>query len=545
MSGGGGTGAGGTRNGAGASCTASAGASEVAAPQDERVSRRWFLERMAWVSSAAATGTLLARAPAVASPRGPAVTPEAFGADIRLQEVDDLTQLTMSESMTLIRAGALDPRDLVEAYVDRIEAFDGTYQAYADRPSRETLLAQLARTPDDERRAPLRGMCLAPKDNCYTADLLTEGGSLVYEDFQPDYDATCVSLMRAAGGLVVGKAQMGNLAGGRARVYGTTTPTTRNAWTPDDARYSPSGSSSGTGTAVAARLAVAGLGTQTGGSVIGPSNAQGLTAVKPTFGRISLHGIIPLSYTRDHVGVMARDAMDAAILLQVCAQPDPNDPRTLGLPRPPNYALAATPFGGDRPRVRWPTRIGVWPEYLEGDNERVNQLRRDFLDELERNPAVTIVPDVTLPDDWEALTSPPLGGSHGDPTALFIQHLREDVRNFADRLPRFLNGMLQSADTYVKVQQARNLLRHRMVTQLFNQCDVVVTSAGGAFDGVGLPLACMPIGFDTDETTGARVPRGVTLGAPPFGEERLLAVIAAYQAVTDFHRERAPDPSGA
>ena len=545
MSGGGGTEAGGTRNGAGSGRTASAGASEVAAPQDERVSRRWFLERMAWVSSAAATGTLLARAPAVASPRGPAVTPDAFGADIRVQEVDDLTQLTMSESMTLIRTGALDPRDLVEAYVDRIEAFDGTYQAYADRPSRETLLAQLARTPDDERRAPLRGMCLAPKDNCYTADLLTEGGSLVYEGFQPDYDATCVSLMRAAGGLVVGKAQMGNLAGGRARVYGTTTPTTRNAWTPDDVRYSPSGSSSGTGTAVAARLAVAGLGTQTGGSVIGPSNAQGLTAVKPTFGRISLHGIIPLSYTRDHVGVMARDAMDAAILLQVCAQPDPNDPRTLGLPRPPNYALAATPFGGDRPRVRWPTRIGVWPEYLEGDNERVNQLRRDFLDELERNPAVTIVPDVSLPDDWEALTSPPLGGSHGDPTAFFIEQLREDVRNFADRLPRFLNGMLQSADTYVKVQQARNLLRHRMVTQLFNQCDVVVTSAGGSFDGVGLPLACTPIGFDTDETTGARVPRGATLGAPPFGEERLLAVIAAYQAVTDFHRERAPDPSGA
>ena len=531
-------------SGGGAGRAVSARAREAPAPQDERVSRRWFVERMAWVSSAAAAGTLFARTPAAASPRGPAVTPEAFAANVRLQEVDDLTLLTMSESMTLIRTGALDPRDLVEAYVDRIEAFEGTYQAYADRPSRETLLAQLARTPADERRAPLRGMCLAPKDNCYTADLLTEGGSLVFEGFQPDYDATCVALMRAAGGLVVGKAQMGNLAGGRARVYGTTTPTTRNAWPPDDVRYSPSGSSSGTGTAVAARLAVAGLGTQTGGSVIGPSTAQGLTAVKPTFGRISLHGIIPLSYTRDHVGVMARDAMDAAILLQVCAQPDPNDPRTLGLPRPPNYALAATPFGGDRPRVRWTTRVGVWPEYLDGDNERVNELRRDFLTELERTPGVQIVPDVTLPDEWEALTSPPLGGSHGDPTAFFIEQLRDDVRNFADRLPRFLNGMLQSADTYVKVQQARNLLRHRMVTQLFNQCDVVVTSAGGSFEGVGLPLACTPVGFDTDETTGARVPRGVTLGAPPFGEERLLAVIAAYQAVTEFHRETAPDPSG-
>ncbi|MDE0473742.1 MAG: amidase family protein, partial [Gammaproteobacteria bacterium] len=168
----------------------SGGGTGVPAPQDDRVSRRWFLERMAWVSSAAAAGTLFSRTPAAASPRGPAVTPEAFAANVRLQEVDDLTLLTMSESMTLIRTGALDPRELVEAYVDRIEAFEGTYQAYADRPSRETLPAQLARTPADERRAPLRGMCLAPKDNCYTADLLTEGGSLVYEGFQPDYDAT-------------------------------------------------------------------------------------------------------------------------------------------------------------------------------------------------------------------------------------------------------------------------------------------------------------------------------------------------------------------
>ncbi len=517
---------------------------EAPEPQDERISRRWFLERMAWISSATAAGTLFARAPAAASPRGPEVAPEAFRAKTRIQEVDDPTRLTMSESMTLIRTGALDPRELVEAYVDRIEAFDGAVRAYADRPSRETLLAQLARTPADERRAPLRGMCLAPKDNFYTADLLTEGGSLVFAGFRPDFDAAAVSLMRRAGGLVVGKAQMGNLAGGRARAYGTTTPTTRNAWTPDDARYSPGGSSSGTATAVAARLAVAGLGTQTGGSVVGPSNAQGLTAVKPTFGRVSLHGVIPLSYTRDHVGVMARDAMDAAVLLQVCAQPDPNDPRTLGLPNPPDYVRAATPYGGDRPRVRWPTRVGVWPGYLEGDREPANRLRREFLAELERNPAVTVVPDVTLPEDWETLTSPPLGGSHGDPTAFFVEHLREDVRNFADRLPRFLNGMLQSADTYVKVQQARNLLRHRMVAQLFNQCDVVVTDSGGAFDGAGLPLACAPIGFDTDETTGARVPRGATLGAPPFGEERLLAVLAAYQAVTDFHRERAPDPAG-
>lgn len=510
--------------------------------QDGLVSRRWFLERMAWVSSVAAGGALTARS-AAARTTPFALPEEAYAPFVSQQALDDLTELTLSQTMSLVRRGVVSPEDLVNAHVDRVERFGDRYQAFADRPSREALLERARETPPDGVDAPLRGVCVAPKDNFYTSDLLTEGGSLVYEGFRPDYDGTAVALMRAAGGLVVGKAQMGNLAGGRARVYGTTTPTTRNAWTPDDVRYSPGGSSSGTGTAVAARLAVAGIGTQTGGSVVGPGNAQGLTCIKPTFGRISLHGVIPLSYTRDHVGPMARNALDAAILLQVLAKPDPLDPRTMGLPAAPNYALAATPFGGDRPAVRWPTRIGVWPGYLSDSNEAVSAMRLALVEELERNPSVTIVPEVTLPDEWEPLTSPPLGGSHGDPTAFFIEELRHDVRDFADRLPRFLNGMLQSADTYVKVQQARMLLLHRIHTQLFNQCDVLLTPGSGAFDGTGLPVMCMPIGFEDDADTGRRVPRGAVLAAPAFGEERLFAVVAAWQAVTDFHAERPADPA--
>src|SRR5690606_34683919 len=145
--------------------------------------------------------------------------------------------------------------------------------------------------------------------------------------------------------------------------------------------------------------------------------------------------------------------------------------------------------------------------------EADRRMRAELVSRLEGMGA-DIVREVSLPDDFDALTSDPLGGSHGDPTAFFIEHLRRDVRNFAGRLPRFLNGMLQSADTYLKVQQARCLLAHRMITQLFDQCDVVLGGSRG-FDSVGFPLLCMPIGFELEERTGNRVPRGVVMGARP------------------------------
>ena len=130
---------------------------------------------------------------------------------------------------------------------------------------------------------------------------------------------------------MLGKTQMGPLATTRA-----TTPdgvvTTVNAWTPTNPNIDPGGSSTGTATAVAGRMATSGIGTQTGGSITAPSNAQNLTGLKPTMGRVSLHGIIPLSYTRDHPGPLARDAKDAAIMLTAMAGEDPDDPRTQGLP---------------------------------------------------------------------------------------------------------------------------------------------------------------------------------------------------------------------
>ena len=163
-------------------------------PQDATVSRRWFLDRMAWVSSAAVAGTLLTPRPGGLSGRTTVAGEALRGVRAPLGQVDDPTELTLAETMTALRAGTLTPQELVRAHADRIERFDPVYQAYAARPSREDLLRSAGAVPADGPDAALRGVCLAPKDNFYTADLLTEGGSLVFEGFRPEYDATAVAL---------------------------------------------------------------------------------------------------------------------------------------------------------------------------------------------------------------------------------------------------------------------------------------------------------------------------------------------------------------
>jgi len=132
----------------------------VEGPQDDRVSRRWFLERMAWVSSMAVGGAVLDARDLGATGRTPGMPVEAYARDVALQSVDDLTELTLSESMTLVRNGTVSPEELAAAHVDRIERFDHAYQAYAARPTREALLAEAGRTPADGIDAPLTE-CLA------------------------------------------------------------------------------------------------------------------------------------------------------------------------------------------------------------------------------------------------------------------------------------------------------------------------------------------------------------------------------------------------
>jgi aspartyl-tRNA(Asn)/glutamyl-tRNA(Gln) amidotransferase subunit A len=513
----------------------------MSAPQDVHVDRRSFLARMAVLGAGAAVaGTVGLPQVAFAGPAGPVAArggssphPDAY-TEPRPEAVADLTELTIAEAAWLIRAGRLRPEALVEAHLARIAAYDGTYQAF------NLVLAEQATAAARALRrgryhGPLHGIPLAIKDNYYTAGVATTANSYVFADFVPRFDATAVARLTAAGGIMLGKTQMGPLATTRA-----TTPdgvvTTVNAWTPSNPSTNPGGSSTGTATAVAGRLAVSGIGTQTGGSITAPSNAQNLTGLKPTMGRASLYGIVPLTYSRDHPGPLARDAKDAAIMLQAMAGEDPNDPRTQGLPPVPNLVSAATPvYRGKRVKLRWKTRIGVIPGFVAGTSPTA-AARRAFLDTLAGVEGCTVV-DVTLPAEWDVLTGRFNDVRLPERAEPFVPYLRQDLRLFGVSLTSWLQGALMGADEYVTGQRAKLVLLERVLDDLFEQCDVVVQTSPVPFDIIGLPELALPIGFS------GGLPIGTILGGRPYAEDRLLSVAAAYQALTDWHWERPADPA--
>jgi len=527
--------------------------------------RRRFLERMSALTAAAvlAPASLRAAGATAARPR-PAPRPVRLPAPLPVQATEP-TALTLVEAAQLVRDRELSSEELVRSCLERIDHWDADYRAF------NTVLAdramERARTAGPGPLAPLAGVPLAIKDNYFTAGVRTTANSHLFADFVPAFDATAWARLHGAGAILLGKTQMGPLA-----TTAATTPdgerTTVNAWSPFDPRVSPGGSSSGSATAVASRMAPCATGTQTGGSITNPSSEQGLTGIKPTMGRVSLYGILPLTYTRDHVGPLARDARDAALMLQVMAGPDDADPRTQGLPPVPDYVGATEPRPG-RAELPRGLRVGVWSGYLDepstsargaggaepggppggaetrGGNtpgRRAAEVaaRREMLRTLESLGAEIV--EIDEPDGWSTLTS----GAFNDVrlperSEIFLEQLRRDVRGFGVSLSPWINGLLLPAAEYVRGQRAKLMLLRSILDDVFGRCDVVVQTRPIPFDMVGLPLITFPIGLESDSTAGPR-PVGALLGGPPYAEDDLLRVAAAYQRATDWHRRRPADP---
>src|SRR5262245_12461804 len=257
-----------------------------------------------------------------------AVVTAAASIAVRAAKTIDLDAATIADLNAAFKAGTLTSEKLVQMSLARIQAYDRQGPSLHAVITINPKALDTARALDAERRtkgarSPLHGIPIVLKDNFDTADLPTTGGSLLLEGWIPPDDAFVVKKLRAAGAIIVAKVNMSEFASGAPK-----SSMGGQILNPHDLARTPSGSSGGTGASIAAAYATVGLGTDTGGSIRGPSTSNGIVGLKPTHGLLSRDGIIPLALSFDTGGPMARSVYDVAVTLGVMTGVDPADPAT-------------------------------------------------------------------------------------------------------------------------------------------------------------------------------------------------------------------------
>ena len=445
-----------------------------------------------------------------------------------------------------IASGDISPCDLTEAALQRIEDQNRLLNAYitvtADR-AREDALQATAEIEASRYRGPLHGIPVAIKDLFATRGVPTTYGSPLFADWIPEHDAAVVARLQAAGAIVVGKTNLHELA------YGTTSNNAfygpvRNPW---DVACDPGGSSGGSAAAVATGLAFAALGSDTGASIRQPAHCCGVVGLKPTFGRVSKRGTLPLSWSMDHAGPMTRTVRDGAVILQVLAGYDDHDPCSVDRPVPDYLA----PLDGDIRGVR----IGVVRDYfLEHCDPEVAasvEAAVEVLADLGAN-----VGSIALPD-MEAAFAAGTVILGSEAAACHSANLRERPDAFSDELRGTLGlAGFYSAVQYVQAQRMRRQLSVETVSAMAEfGAFVTPTSPVPAtpiddtppahgplrhrctipFNLIGLPAVSVPCGFTTK-----RLPIGLQIVGKSFDEVTVLRVAHAYEQATYWHR-RHPD----
>jgi amidase len=306
-------------------------------------------------------------------------------------------EATIAELQAAMTEGRLTARRLVELYLARIEALDRRGPTLRSVLEINPDAAAIAEALDRERKAkgprgPLHGVPILIKDNIDTADrMTTTAGSLALEGSRPSRDAFVVQRLREAGAVILGKTNLSEWANFRSSKsssgWSGRGGQTRNPYALD---RSPCGSSSGTGAAVAASLAAAGVGTETDGSIVCPSAVQALVGIKPTVGLVSRAGIIPIAHSQDTAGPMARTVADAALLLAALAGEDPRDPVTAKGKGARDYqsSLKRDALAG--------ARIGIVRGKMFGYSEATDRLAEQAITALKKEGAIVVDP-VELP----------------------------------------------------------------------------------------------------------------------------------------------------
>lgn len=359
------------------------------------LSRRQFLEVGVVVGGAVALGGGACAAPDAGRRRGGGSAPGP-GQPWPVSTFE-LDEVTLTELHSGMMSGRWTAEEITRLYLERIEELDRSGPTLRSVIEVNPDALEIARALDNEReggrvRGPLHGIPILLKDNIDTHDgMTTTAGSLALEGSVPPRDSAVAARLRAAGAVLLGKANLSEWANYRSTRsssgWSARGGQCRNPYVLD---RNPCGSSSGSGAAVSANLCAVSVGTETNGSIVCPANANGVVGIKPTVGLISRRGIVPISHTQDTAGPMARTVRDATILLGVMAGVDPEDPATASAEG--HIELDYTSFL-DSDGLRG-ARIGVATQYSRG-HERVESLFAEALDEIRRAGATVIeIPEV-------------------------------------------------------------------------------------------------------------------------------------------------------
>ena len=368
-------------------------------------------------------------------------------------------ELTVSQASQQIKEKKLSPVDLAQSLLERIDATESDLKAWVTIDKEEVLTTakQLEEEASQGKsRGLLHGVPVGLKDIFYTAGMKTAAGSKVYADFVPDFDATSVAKIKEAGGIILGKAVTTEFA--------TSDPSpTFNPWNPE---HTPGGSSSGSSVAVATKTVGAALGSQTGGSTCRPAAYNGIVGLKATYGRISRYGVVPVSWSLDHVGILARTVEDAALMLQVISGEDENDPGSASEPVPDFLKQMS-----DHNRA---PRIGIVSDYYaEKSTPEVWSNTQDAIKQLK--DAGAEVAELNLPDSFNTAHSAHWIARIAECAAFHEQFHADRAEDYGPRIRSGMEmGMLVPATKYLQAQRLRRQFRQDMV-QLVQQVDVVLT----------------------------------------------------------------------
>ena len=486
----------------------------------------------------------------------------------------DPTQTTLTELRDAIAGGQLKAADATRAYLDRIEAHDGTLQAFAEVYA-ERALQRATQVDAGEVSGPLAGVPIAIKDVLCTDYGHTTCSSKMLRGYRSPFTATAVQRLEDAGAVILGKTKMDEFAMGSSCENCANGPV-YNPW--DTARV-PGGSSGGSAAAMAADFCAASLGTDTGGSIRQPAALCGVVGMKPTYGRISRWGLVAFASSLDQIGPFTRTVADTALLLSVMMGHDPLDSTCADVHVPADLADVDAPAVAKGAVLR----IGIAKQYLlEGANDPAVTKATEEAIAIYRDAGAEIV-EVDLPHtDYgipvyyivaPAEASSNLARYDGihfghrakDADDLIDLYAASRSEGFGDEVKRrIMLGTYALSSGYYDAYYNKALKVRRLISHdfdaAFHDCDVILcpTTTGPAFrlgdkaddplsmylndiytvnaNLAGIPGISLPGGFA--EVEGKRLPVGVQLIGPAFDEQRLLRIARVYERATNHGQQR-------